>query len=227
MQREILYNKFLIMQKPLINILTRTSNRPKGFKINAESVKNQTYDNINHIVCTDDKESIPYIKECGVDTFIFVDREKLIKEDKNPNPNTGPYSPHNLYLNEMIKTIESGWIMYVDDDDRLVNNTIIDNIVKNIEDEDTIMYWKMRYLNKNVLPDSHTFNTRPILGRIGGCCHAVHSKWKDEFKWDSWKCSDFRVMDKLHKTVPKSKWLDMIVVDKGNNGGLGRKIDIK
>ena len=214
---------------PLINILTRTSNRPKGFKKNRESILRQTYKNINHIVCTDDRENEKYLKDVGVD-YMFLDRNYIIKNFVNPmpkSPGANIFSPHNLYLNEMIRYVKDGWILYVDDDDFLANDTVIEEIVNNIVDEDTIMYWKMQYPNGNTLPDMSTFNNKPMLGRIGGSCHGVHSKWRRNIKWDAWKCSDYRVMESLHKTVPKSKWLDIVVIGKGNNGGLGLRKDIK
>jgi len=45
------------MEKPLLNILTRTSNRPNAFELNKMTVRTQTYPNIRHIVCVDDELS--------------------------------------------------------------------------------------------------------------------------------------------------------------------------
>ena len=214
---------------PLINIITRTSGRPIGFEKNRESVLNQTYENINHIVLTDDAESIKYLRKLDVD-YIFIDRDEIIKAIPEPNINpkgTTLFLPHNLYLNKIIKTINDGWIFYLDDDDHLADKLVIENIVKNITPDDELLYWKMRFPDGNILPDAECFNgKRPLACRIGGCCHGVHSARKDYIKWDSWNMSDYRVMKRLDDAIPNKKWLDIIAVNKGNHGGHGNKKDI-
>ena len=51
----------------LINILTRTSNRPIGFLNNYHSVSNQTYKNINHLVSYEYEEDLKHYQEiCNV-----------------------------------------------------------------------------------------------------------------------------------------------------------------
>ena len=44
-----------------LNILTRTSNRPNGFKRCYNSIKNQTYKKINHIVSCDNEKDLNYL----------------------------------------------------------------------------------------------------------------------------------------------------------------------
>jgi hypothetical protein len=215
------------MEQPLINILTRTSNRPNGFKVNVQNIKNQTYKNINHIVCTDDLNSINYIKENGVENIIYLNREEIIKNDKSPNPHTGVYSPHNLYFNEMIKHVKEGWVIYLDDDDRFVDDTCVEQIVNliNNTDEDTMIYWRMVYSNGYFLPIDMSNNKKPILGGIGGSCFTFHSKYKNLAVWDGWKCGDFRVIEKLFNSIPKRIWYPekLIYVPKQ---GFGLKEDI-
>ena len=213
------------MEQPLINILTRTSNRPKGFRKNRESILTQTYKNINHIVCTDDENSIRYIKENGVNDFLLVDREDLIKNDKSVNPNTGRYSPHNLYFNEMIKLVNDGWVIYLDDDDRFVDNTCVQQIVDQINksDEDTLIYWRMVYSNGRFLTLDMSKGKNPILGGIGGSCFTFNVKYKHLALWDGWKCSDYRVINKLHNIIPKKVWYPKNLVFIPSSGMGNRK----
>ena len=215
------------MQKPLINILTRTSNRPNGFKKNVENIRKQTYKNINHIVCTDDKNSIPYIVENGCDDYILIDRDNLIKNDNYPNPHTGVYSPHNLYFNEMIKSVTSGWVIYLDDDDTFTGIDTVEKIVNviNQHSEDSIIYWRMIYPSGRVLPHDMSKGKNPMIGGIGGSCFTFHSKYKNDSKWDSWKCGDFRLIQKLHNKIPNKVWVpeNFICVPMQ---GMGNKKDI-
>lgn len=191
-----------------LNILTRTSNRPKAFKRNADSIKKQTYSNINHIVGTDDVDSFDYISAEGFENIVYFDRENLIKQDKSINPNTGPFSPHNLYMNELHKSIKDGWVMYLDDDDYIIDEGGIQEImdVINSHDEDTIVYWRMVYSNGKHLPINME-NQPPRIGGIGSPCFAFHSKYLEYATWDSWKCSDFRVVFRLSQHIPKHVWL--------------------
>lgn len=235
------------MYKPLINILTRTSNRPNGFKINVENIKNQTYDNINHIICTDDESSIKYIEESGFKDFIFLNRQDIINNDTFVNPSNnltynqikkrnikvphsafGPYSPHNLYFNEMIKSVNEGWVIYLDDDDRFTTNNIVSEIVDviNNNNDDTLIYWRMVYSNGRYLPVNMGNNFMPRLGGIGGSCFTFNIKYKDLATWDSWKCGDFRVIQKLHNKIPNKVLINKNFIYVPSQG-MGRKIDIK
>ena len=110
------------MEKPLLNILTRTSNRPNAFELNKMTVRTQTYPNIRHIVCVDDELSENYVKQYNDVDYIVIDREEIIKKDNSVNPNTGKYSPHNLYFNKLMDEVKEGWVMILDDDDRLSNS---------------------------------------------------------------------------------------------------------
>lgn len=215
------------MGAPLINILTRTSNRPNGFKVNVDNIRNQTYKNINHIVCTDDLDSVQYIKKNGIENFIFLDKELLINNDNNINPHTGPYSPHNLYFNEMIKSVNEGWVIYLDDDDRFTTLSTVEEIANIItqNDEDSLIYWRMIYSNGSVLPIDMSNNKAPVIGGIGGSCFTFNAKYRDLAIWDSWKCADFRLIKKLHNSIPKKVWVPKSFIYVPMQG-MGKKLDI-
>ena len=217
------------MQKPLINILTRTSNRPNGFDICVNSIKNQTYENINHIVSYDDDLDLNYINNYNV-SKIKINREEIIKNDKSVTPNNPNFwfSPHNLYCNSLLDEVKDGYIMFLDDDDMLLHENVIEVIVNNIVDEDTILIWKMQYPDGRLLPDSNSYNTKNIkLGGIGSPCFLFHSKWKDFYRWDAYKCGDYRFLEKLYKKIPNNKWINSPFIKLNNSGGLGKKEDIK
>ena len=98
-----------------INILTRTSNRPNYFRDCCASVDSQTYDNIKHIIATDDLNSESYIKKYR-DEFLYIDPLKY----KHSRPkklwhSRRPEMPAwwNCYFNEMYNLVEDGWIMFL------------------------------------------------------------------------------------------------------------------
>ena len=118
--------------------------------------------------------------------------------------------------------------MFLDDDDMLYNDTAIQKIVNNIVDNDTLLIWKMRYPNGRFLPDNHSFYHKKIkLGGIGSPCFLFHSKYKNVAKWDAYKCGDFRFLEKIHNKIPKKKWIDDIFIQLNNEGGYGKRVDIK
>ena len=215
------------MENPIINIITRTSNRPNGFERTVNSIKNQTYKNVNHIVCTDDLNSIEYIIQCGIENYHIIDRDELIKNDNNVDPKTGPYSPHNLYFNVIHEHITDGWVIYLDDDDIFVNNLVLEKLVKliNDSDENHIIFWRMVYSNGMYLPLTIDKSNPPKIGQIGGSCFTFHHKYIKYANWDSWKCGDFRVIDRLYKIIPNYIWYPekLIYVSKQ---GFGLRKDI-
>lgn len=211
--------------EPLINILTRTSNRPNYFANNVNSVKSQTYKNIKHYVSYDNDKDLSYINKHDSVVPIKVDRDKLIKEDNYGVFQTGKYSPHNLYFNELLSNIENGWVIILDDDDQFINEYSVEKIVKEIDNKDSIIIWQMRYNNSNrVLPPLNLINQKPILGQIGSPCFTFNIEQLGDIKWDGWKCGDFRFIEKLYNKIPNKKIIKepLILI---NQIGLGNKID--
>lgn len=215
------------MGKPIINILTRTSNRPNGFEINYNSVHGQTYENINHIVAYDNEDDLEYIKNYDNIDVIKIDRQNLIDNDTCENPMTGKYSPHNLYFNEMIKNVKDGWVVYLDDDDTFTHTRVIEQIVKEINqaDDNTLIMWKFKLGDSLILPKEISDERPPKINNIGGSCIAFHTKHKEYAIWDSWKCGDFRVINNLYNNLPTHRFINKVYVDAPIPGS-GNKIDI-
>lgn len=214
----------------LINIITRTSNRPNGFDRNYHSIKNQTYKNINHIVIYDNHTDFEkyLFKYDGIVTT-WVDRDKLKNDYMGPFLMNKFFWPsyHNLYMNPTLKTIDNGWIIFLDDDDYLFDKNSIQKIVDNIQDEDTLHIWKMLSTANITIPKEKAFKLKKIeLGNIGNNCFTFHSKWSKEIQWDAYKCADFRFLINLSKIIPNQKWIDeiLVVVPKA---GYGKKIDLQ
>ncbi len=71
-----------------INILTRTSNRPHGMRHCYDSVKQQTYKNIRHIVAYDTPSDLDYLQKLDVD-LIKVDKVTIYDVKKGRRAFTG------------------------------------------------------------------------------------------------------------------------------------------
>lgn len=196
-----------------INILIRTSNRELLFKRCIESVRSQTFKNINIHVSADDEKTASYVKKQGINPVIV---EKI----KRNEIDTAPY---NSYLNELMKEVKGGWIMILDDDDYLVDNSVLGKIIAHLTDDNVIYFIKMRWSTGRIIPSPENFAmSRVILKDIGMPCFIFHAKHKHKVAFDRKKQGDYRFITKLMTVVKRQKWIDMIVTQIGNTGAYGR-----
>ena len=213
----------------LINILTRTSNRPFGFQKCYASVKQQTYPHIRHIVSYDNKSDVSYLNGLGIDT---VDVTSIQQPERSAEVDSegNLYAPYNLYCNKMLDVVEDGWILFLDDDDNLFHNKIIEEIVSVMYsdyNEDCLYIWQMRYPDGRLLPTNVQIEHQDIKKNyIGSPCYLFHSSFKHQARWDSYKASDFRFLQQLLNVIPKKKFLKKVAVQINNFGDLGKKNDL-
>lgn len=217
------------MNKVKINILTRTSNRPKGFERLRASIESQTFKNIRHIVSYDDNNDLSYLKEnSGYDLF-YMDREKLI-ESYNGEVFSHPryfLSPHNLYLNELLKEVKEGWVIFIDDDDYLYNASVLEHLSQHLTDDTDLVFTRMKFGNNRVIPSDKVFKKQKIVFQdIGGSCFVSHYNISKKIQWDMFKCSDFRYIKKIKNISKKTKWVNQIVII-APSAGAGEKNDMK
>ena len=174
----------------LVNILTRTHNRPNYFKRCRDSILMQNYEDITHIVSSDREE----------DEYIEADKIIQIGEQD------GQY-PVNLYFNEMIKHVEDGWILHLDDDDKLMRPDSIQVMADHISDENDILLWKVDCKDWGIFP-KRCFGKTPAITDISGIGFLVHSKqWED---WRPIKCGDYYVIEQYYKKL-NPVWIDDIL----------------
>lgn len=210
----------------LINILTRTSNRPNGFRNCYHSIVNQSYKNVRHIVSYDSDNDLSYLNLYNVDK-IRVYREIVELEN---NTNEFRFAPYNLYCNELLNEVEDGWILFLDDDINLLHSKVLEELAAEISkaDENTMFIWQLRYPNGKVLPLKSHFQAQEIeKNKIDTSCFLFHSKFKNNAKWDSWKASDFRFIKKLSELIPKKKWIKKVYIQNNNYEDLGNRNDLK
>jgi len=211
--------------KPIVNILTRTSSRPKYFKNCIESIKNQTYSNINHIISVDDDESEIYVKQY---TSNYIRVKKYTGDI--PKMKDRKAAPYNLYLNDLRKQVKDGWIMFLDDDDMFLENNAIEEIINAVRNEDDLVFWKVRFPNRIIPPDA-LFDQRKIalnhFSMIGFMYHKIHD---DKAQFDYLSGGDYFYISQLGPKIPNSIWMDKIYtgIQRNNTmGGFGRKDDLK
>lgn len=209
---------------PTINIITRTSGRPNGFKRCHQSILSQSYPNIRHIVSIDNLEDKEYVEKYNVD-YYFIDKDKISKQPDIDDPKTGKRFIYNLYFNELISKVDDGWILILDDDDYLANSNVIQKMVNQISNNTDMIIWQMRYPNGSVLPSIPEMGKKPRLGRVGSPCMMVHSGIAKTIRWDGWKCGDYRFISKVWDKTQKKKWIREPLIQLGG-AGFGMRKDI-
>lgn len=209
--------------KPVVNILTRTSGRPRFFNECVSSIETQTYENIRHIVCADDEASYRYAKD-KTDTVIKAPRK----------PKLGEYglmhAPYNLYCNKLMEEVKEGWIMFLDDDDIFLNEDSISSIVENINNDKNFLIWKVKFPQR-IIPTWSFGKSMIHLGDISSIGFMFHERHRWAAQWDEVKGSDYRVALKLFLLL-KPRWINQVYTainydhaTNGAGGGLGRRID--
>lgn len=208
-----------------INVLTRTSNRPKAFENCRKSVSEQNYSIINHFVTYENLNDLNYFQEDIIKKILVEGKEILEKH----NLNGYKHAPYNLHCNVMLNEIKNGWIIFLDDDDNFIHNNVVQELVNEIKknNEDTLFIWQMRYPNGKILPKKEHFKNSNIeINNIGSPCFMFHSKYKEFAKWDEYKASDYRVVKRLSENIPHQKWLKRVYIQINNYGDFGLKNDL-
>lgn len=213
--------------EPLINILTRTSNRPVYFSINRQSIISQTYNNVNHIVSCDNRNDLKYIEKEGFDDLIYINENSKIKLKQKfltNNLTEGRFFLPELYINKLLENVNEGWVLVLDDDDVFFDENSLEKIVKEINDAD-IIFWRMIWKNGRIIPSDKNFYNYPVLNDIGSPCFMFHSKFKDHFVWSPWSGSDYRALVKIWKHTIRKKYINEVLI-KIPKQGFGKKEDI-
>lgn len=208
-------------------ILTRTSGRPHFFQRCCASLNQQTYKNFKHLVCTDDRQSLAYIRDLGIEPILV---NKIDKNVKISNPIMS--SPYNLYLNHLYNYVDDGFVIFLDDDDEFESEKSLETIAYALNSSkgpiDTLLFWKVAFSNGLILPkifDNNFLRPRNVSG-IG---FAFHSKYIFSALWDEFKECDFRVAHKLSLVVPNKLSLNSVMTKiqrASGMGGFGSKDDL-
>ena len=160
-----------------ITILIRTCYRPLLFNRCIKSILSQNYSNKHIIICFDDKEAAKYISPYLCDTI-----QAFFLNVKNPNK-----YKFNLYCNTLINQVESGYCIYLDDDNEFTHNNCL-NIINHHVANNKICVWKYLRGDKIVYPSTLNNIT---LGEIDSSSFCIPHTYKNHGKWPDKQCGDY------------------------------------
>jgi hypothetical protein len=189
---------------PQINILIRTSNRPAQFARCLESIRSQTYKNYHVIVGYDRASALDYIPH---------DVEKW---SVSAYSHEQPYY-YDIYCNCLKMAVESGWFFFLDDDDTLASNTVLEELAEHLTDPNEAVICQM--LRNGVPKPADNYIRKKVIaeGKIGLPCLVLHSKHKALSGLDGYKAGDYRYIKAVTDQV-STKFICLPLVNAGARG---------
>ena len=127
----------------------------------------------------------------------------------------------------MNNRVGNGWIMYLDDDDVLLDDKAVSKMVSKITSENDVIFWRCKFdFCKRVIPSDEHFGSKPVCCDISGIGFMFHSKFVDQVKWGYWKRADYRVANKLYK-IGNPKYINEILTGVQTEAHAGKIVDKK
>lgn len=124
-----------IVGPPFFNILIRNTYRPSTFPACIESILMQTYKSYRIIMCYDDDNCLEYLSP-----YMEYSNITIFKVEQSIPPINYFY---NLYMNELLREVKEGWILFLDDDDKFVENRALEYIKEQITSTQDFIMWKL------------------------------------------------------------------------------------
>lgn len=220
---------FKLNKRPVVNILIRTSNRPNYFKTCIESVYQQSYKHKKIFVSYDDQQTYEYLKLYkGIKPVSVISINQNNPELEIPYEKQRTKFPANLYVNELMKKVKSGYVLCLDDDDCFMDTNSLQTIVNNISGKDDLLFWRVQFPEGKLIPEDEYFGKPPEFCHISGIGFTFNHKYIKDAQWDSLKGSDFVVANNLFKTIPNKIYINEVLTGlqrQVNWGGFGSRDD--
>ena len=201
----------ILKELPPINILIRNTYRPSAFSKCIESILIQTYTNYKIIMCYDDDRCLEYLTPYMTHSKIEIFKVNRESEER--------YF-YNLYCNYLLDKVNTGWIIFLDDDKKFTRADTLDIIYQNIKTEEDIILWKVKLGQYIIFPNIHDIK----FGEIDSTSFCFHSKFKDKSRWIAKQGSDFHyITNILNNTSLKRQFIPMILTQSVLENSFGQK----
>ena len=198
---------FSKISTPKFTILIRNTYRPTYFKSCIKSILEQTYSNYNIIICYDDDRSMEYLEPYLSNPKITIFKAKQADKSKSHF--------YNLYMNELLDKVKDGWILFLDDDNKLSHDTVLNILRHRLSNNDNIIFWKVKQ-GENIIFSKNINNIEKYNIDTGGFC--FHSTYKTNSFWESKQCGDYYFITKLLETsIFKRKFINSVLAETQHN----------
>ena len=197
------------MERIKFHILIRTSNRPNYFKECIQSILSQNYDLYEVYICYDKKESLTYLEE-------YKDHPKInffyIEIESNEK------YKFNLYCNKLLEKVETGYVMFLDDDDIYLGNRTFEIINEELKNKDLLLCWKFLRPDKMIFPKN---DQTLALGDIDTSSVCFHHSLKHFSKWHDKQYGDFHFFEPIFRECKKKKYINLCLTSTQFNNKIG------
>jgi hypothetical protein len=186
--------------KPIINILIRhSSGREVSYYRALSSVFAQTYKEVKIIVGYDFCSSHFAIPGSVFDVFLKADKS------------LGPFF-YNDYCNTLKNHVSEGWFLFLDDDDYLANENVLEELSKHFHDDYHAIVCQMSRDSGKIKPSDDLISSGQVVsGRIGLPCLVLRSKLNYIANVPATENGDFLWIKEVTDKVP-TKFINQVVV---------------
>jgi hypothetical protein len=123
---------------------------------------------------------------------------------------------YDLYCNTLKLLVTEGWFFFLDDDDQLASNTVLEELADQLKQPGAIICQMLR--NNAPKPRDNYIKNRIIAeGKIGLPCLVLHSKHKALSGLDGHKAGDYRYIKAVTDQV-RTKFITLPLVNAGARG---------
>lgn len=176
-----------------INILTRTGRRPVYFSKLYQSIQQQSYRNIHHII-SNDNPKCNYLNDVRNKTNTSV--LTVTRGDGD-----GFY---NIYLNQLASKAKNGWVIILDDDSYIINDSFIEELAKRCEvisPNDVLIFQSYIFPHRRLIPKQHHFAQQKIERLdFDMACFCVHTSVFNHHKFTNKRMGDYNFMKRLEES---------------------------
>ena len=166
---------------PQITILMRCTYRPEQCGRAVGSVIRQAYENWRLILSYDDDRCLEYLRPYRTHPNISI--VKSIAVDRS-RP-----AFYNLYMNPLIQSVSSGWIIVLDDDDMLTSPGSLLQVARQLSSPDVLVTWS--YRRGKELVEATWRDGIVVPGTIASCSYCVHSSRARRSRWTTGQRGDY------------------------------------
>lgn len=170
----------------LINILTRTGKRRSYYMTLKQSIEAQTYKNIRHIKSNDNPDCT-FLTDSPDVFHIF------------PKKDAGKCF-YNLYLNYLGQQVQEGWVIILDDDSKLIDNTFLEKLAvlcDNAEPTDILIY-RAKIWDSGVIPRPENMKKKILeYGDVDMACFCIHSTTLHQYSFEAQTSGDYWFLNSI------------------------------
>ena len=197
-----------------VHVLTRTSGRPNFFKICKASIRQQTYNNLNHILIVDDANTSP-VRSKQVPWHVGNDYTHSYDDVQRIDIKWEELDHFEQSLNYALDSIpDEDYFCVLDDDDFFTSPNTVEIAVRHINDGD-ILFWQVSAAG-GVVPDRNHFygkNTGLPYGQVAMIGWLIKKSFVKDCRFNPIYGGDADFIHQLTQgnvKTPNIRWLEGI-----------------